>query len=103
KILEMAVARISVGIRSPGIECFVSGPGRRLRLMLCSPYFPKTLLLFIPSILFTVVHFVFIPQPTDAYYTMHFDSGIFNTFWSYWAYTLGSLRPEKSDWRPLWL
>src|SRR5258708_37781732 len=39
-------------------------------------YFPKTLLLFIPSILFTIVHFVFIPQPNDAYYTMHFDPGI---------------------------
>src|SRR5216684_188850 len=66
-------------------------------------YFPKTLLLFIPSILFTIVHFVFIPQPNDAYYTMHFDSGIFNTFGRYWGYTLAALRPEKSDWRPLWL
>jgi hypothetical protein len=66
-------------------------------------YFPKTLLLFIPSILFTIVHFVFIPQPADAYYSMHFDSGIFRTFWSYWSYAVGSLRAEKADWRPLWL
>jgi hypothetical protein len=66
-------------------------------------YFPKSLLLFIPSILFTIVHFVFIPQPTDAYYTMHFDAGMLNTFGRYWAYTLGALRPEKTDWRPLWL
>jgi hypothetical protein len=66
-------------------------------------YFPKTLLLFIPPILFTIVHFVFIPQPTDAYYTMHFDAGIIKTFWSYWSYTVGAFRGEKSDWRPLWL
>jgi hypothetical protein len=66
-------------------------------------YFPKTLLLFIPSILFTIVHFVYIPQPRDAFYTMHFDSGILKTFWSYWAYAVGALRTERADWRPLWL
>jgi len=66
-------------------------------------YFPKTLLLFIPSILFTIVHFVYIPRPTDTYYTMHFDSGILKTFWSYWAYAVGALRTERADWRPLWL
>ncbi len=66
-------------------------------------YFPKTLLLFIPSILFTIVHFGFIPQPVDAYYTMHFDAGMFRTFFRYWAFTLGSLRLDRIDWRPLWL
>ncbi len=67
------------------------------------PYFRKTLILFIPSILFTILHFVYIPKASGAYYTMHFDAGIFGTLSRYWAYTLGALRDQRADWRPLWL
>src|ERR1700736_1452796 len=41
------------------------------------PYFRKSLLLFIPSILFTAVHFIFVPAATAPYYSMHFGSGPF--------------------------
>lgn len=63
----------------------------------------KTLYLFIPSILFTVVHFAFIPPPTDPYYQMVFGSSLLRMLWSYWAYALGALRDVRADWRPLWL
>ncbi len=66
-------------------------------------YLRRTLPLFIPSILFTAVHFILVPPPTDGYYKLHFDSGIFSTFLHYWTYALGALRDGKFDWRPLWL
>ena len=66
-------------------------------------YFWKTLFLFIPSILFAVVHFIFIPRPTDASYSMHLNSGMLAMLWRYWAYATGALRDSKADWRPLWL
>lgn len=66
-------------------------------------YFRKSLLLFVPSILYTVVHFAFIPMPTDDYYKMHFDSGVFSTAWHYWIYAVGAARQDVSDWRPVWL
>jgi hypothetical protein len=67
------------------------------------PYFRKSLLLFLPSILFTIAHFTLVPPPTDPYYMMHFDAGILALLWHYWSYALGALRDLKTDWRPLWL
>ncbi len=66
-------------------------------------HFRKTLLLFIPSIVYAALHFAFVPAPTDPYYQMHFDASIFDTFWQYWSFALGALRGSRTDWRPLWL
>ncbi len=65
-------------------------------------YFRKTLFLFIPSILFTAAHFIFVPTPTDPYYRMHFHSSL-GMLWTYWSFTIGALRQAPVDWRPLWL
>lgn len=65
------------------------------------PFFRKSLLLFIPSVLFTVLHFLFVPRPTDPYYVMHFDSGLAVTLWEYWVYGLGAVRIEDLQRRTL--
>ena len=66
-------------------------------------YFRRSLLLFIPSILYTIVHFAFIPVTEDPHYRMYFDASMFRTLWQYWLWTLGAVRDSKVDWRPLWL
>jgi hypothetical protein len=71
--------------------------------LLCArPYFRKTLFLFVPSLLFTAAHFIFVPTPTDPYYKMHFASSL-AMLWTYWAFTIGALRDTPVDWRPHWL
>jgi hypothetical protein len=66
-------------------------------------YFRGTLALFVPSILFTAWHLVFVPMPTDPNYKMHFDAGLLSTAWNYWALAVAASRPDLVDWRPLWL
>ncbi len=66
-------------------------------------HFRKTLLLFIPSIVFLVLHFTLIPPPTDPHYKMHFGAGPLVMLWTYWSYAIGALRDSRTDWRPLWL
>ena len=66
-------------------------------------YFLRTLFLFIPSVLFALVHVAYIPRPTDANYAMHYNSGALGMLWTYLAYATGALRDIKADWRPLWL
>jgi hypothetical protein len=67
------------------------------------PYLKKTLLLFIPSVLFGAWHLAFVPPPTDPYYHPYFGAALVATFWQYWSYALGALRDAPEDWRPLWL
>ena len=66
-------------------------------------HFRKTLYLFVPSILFTILHLTVIPRSTDIHYKMYVDGSLFTTFWKYWAFALGALRDAQADWRPLWL
>jgi hypothetical protein len=70
-------------------------------LFCARPYFRKTLFLFIPSVLFTAVHFIFVPAPTDPYYQMHLASSVGMLF-AYWGFAIGALRNAPVDWRPLW-
>lgn len=65
--------------------------------------FARTLWLFLPSVLFTLFHFAYIPASTDPSYKMHFDAQIFTTLARYWAFTVAASRPEVLDWRPVWL
>lgn len=66
-------------------------------------YFRKTLYLFIPSLIFTFIHFVVI-GPIDApAYRMFFGSNLWHDFWKYLLFALGASRPSALDWRPVWL
>ncbi len=67
------------------------------------PYLRKALFLFIPSILFTALHFIFVPSPADPYYQMRFGSNLAAMFGSYWAWAVGAFRKTSVDWRPVWL
>ena len=67
------------------------------------PYFRRTLWLFIPSALFTAVHFLFVPKTPDPSYRMYFDASIPTTLWKYWTFSTAAGRPEVLDWRPVWL
>jgi len=66
-------------------------------------HFRKTLYLFIPSLLFTLIHLFLIPQSTDEHYKMHLDGSVVTTLCRYWAFAIGAVRSTQADWRPLWL
>lgn len=87
------------------LELIVMYPALAAGYALCCArtHLRRTLYLFIPSALFTAFHFAYIPQTTDPVYAMQFDSGIISTLWRYWSFSLGAWRPEKVDWRPIWL
>jgi hypothetical protein len=65
--------------------------------------FRRTLWLFIPSAIFTAVHFYFVPKTPDPSYRMYFDASIPVTLWRYWCFGVAAGRPEVLDWRPIWL
>jgi len=67
------------------------------------PHLRKALFLFIPSILFTALHFIFVPSPADPYYQMHFGSNLAAMLATYWAWAVGAFRKSSVDWRPPWL
>ncbi len=66
-------------------------------------HFRKTLYLFIPSILFTIVHLCLIPQATDEHYKMYLGPSLLTMLGRYWAFAIGAVRQSQADWRPLWL
>jgi multidrug transporter EmrE-like cation transporter len=66
-------------------------------------HFRRTLYLFIPSALFTMVHLFLIPTSTDEHYKMYLGSSLFTMLWKYWAFAIGAVRDSQTDWRPLWL
>ena len=66
-------------------------------------YLRKTLYLFVPSVLFTAVHFLLVAPPADPHYQMHFGAAPIAMFWTYWSYALGAVRDLQTDWRPHWL
>ncbi len=100
-IFEWVVFVLGFGV----LELNVMYPVLAAGYTLCCarPYFRKTLWLFIPSILFTVVHFTFVPASTDPSYRMYFDGSILTTLWNYWLFALGAWRSSPIDWRPPWL
>lgn len=65
--------------------------------------FRRTLWLFVPSGLFTLVHYLWIPKAPDPHYAMHPDASMLLTLWNYWRLALGASRPDIVDWRPFWL
>jgi hypothetical protein len=70
-----------------------------LYTLLCArPFFRRTLPLFIPSILFTIVHRAVAPPPEGPVYAMHFDATIFKTFatYLYWARGINHYETDAS-------
>jgi hypothetical protein len=67
------------------------------------PHLRKTLYLFIPSALFTMLHLFLIPASADQPYKMYFGSSLLTMLWKYWAFAIGAARDSRGDWRPLWL
>ncbi|HWB83714.1 MAG TPA: hypothetical protein VG675_06215 [Bryobacteraceae bacterium] len=58
---------------------------------LCAPkYFRRTLPLFIPSVIYVLVHNTVAPLPSTGTYGMHFDGSVFHTLLTYWTWTLSS-------------
>jgi hypothetical protein len=58
--------------------------------LLCARgYFRRTLPLFIPSAIFTVIHRAAQPHEAELVYAMRFDSTILNTFWQYLIWSPG--------------
>jgi len=55
-------------------------------------YFRRTLPLFIPSLVFVVVHRLTAPPPDLALYVMHFDAAMLRTLGTYWLWSLGPTR-----------
>ena len=66
-------------------------------------YFRRSLLLLIPSVIFTSLHFGLIPKPDDPFYQMYFDGDLFSTIATYWRVAVGASRTSVVDWRPVWL
>lgn len=58
--------------------------------------------LFIPSMVFTAAHFLFVHAPSDPYYQMHYRSAP-AMLGNYWGWTIASVRKAPVDWRPPWL
>lgn len=84
------------------LELMVMYPALAALYALCCArvYFRKTLWLFIPSAVFTVVHFAFVPPTANPAYRMHLDGSVFPTLWHYWLFALGAWREPPLDWRP---
>ena len=54
-------------------------------------YFRKTIPLFVPAILFAILH-AFIPKPHESIYAMYFDLGLFTRLRRYFAWAVGPSR-----------
>jgi hypothetical protein len=70
-----------------------------LYTLLCArPFFRRTLPLFIPSILFTIVHRAVAPPSGGPVYAMRFDATIFKTFltYLYWARGINHYQNDTS-------
>ncbi len=49
-------------------------------------HFKKTLPLFVPSILFTILHMTLAPKQASGTYSIHVDLSMVHTLWTYWRW-----------------
>ncbi|MGH9720906.1 MAG: hypothetical protein ACRD8O_11890 [Bryobacteraceae bacterium] len=66
-------------------------------------HFAGTLWLFVPAILFTVMHRLAAPKTSASVYTMYFDTSIVATLWKYWVWGFGATRLKEVTQPPHWL
>ena len=58
--------------------------------LLCSRrHFARTLPLFIPALVYVVVHNLAAPVQKTGYYAMHFTGSVFRTLLTYWTWSVG--------------
>jgi len=58
--------------------------------LLCARrYFVRTLPLFVPSLIYVVVHNLAAPVQKTGYYAMHFTGSVFRTLLTYWTWSVG--------------
>jgi hypothetical protein len=96
-VWQWAVFLLGFGV----LELNVTYPAIATGYALCCArsYLRRTLYLFIPSILFIVAHFAFVPATSDPHYKMYFGSSVFTVLWTYWAFTLGAVRDLETNHR----
>ncbi|MDQ2949368.1 MAG: glycosyltransferase family 39 protein [Acidobacteriota bacterium] len=87
------------------LELNVMYPALAFTYALCCArsFLRRTLPLFIPSVAFTLFHFIYVPMTKDPIYAMHFDVRMLHTFWNHWAFTIAAARPASVGWQPVWL
>jgi hypothetical protein len=67
-------------------------------------HFRSTLWLFVPSIVYALLHFWFAPTPVSGPYRMYWDANIWGSLWTYWQWTLGPVRLNVAGMNPsYWL
>ena len=67
-------------------------------------HFRSTLWLFLPSIVYAILHFWFAPTPVSGPYRMYWDANIWGSLWTYWQWTLGPVRLNMAGINPsYWL
>lgn len=87
------------------LELNVSYPVLAAGYCLCCArnHLRKSLYLFIPSILFGAAHFLFIDPPADPHYKMYFGWTPLSMLWSYWVYSLSTVRDFEANAQLYWL
>lgn len=65
-------------------------------------HFRRTLPLFVPSVLFIVLHKIAAPIPAGGVYAPHFDLSVFRTLAIYWSWTVGPIWLETPLEVPAW-
>ena len=87
EVLEWAVYLAGFGAQELNVVYPALAAGYTL---LCArKHFRRTLPLFIPAVVYTVLHMVLVPPPGTGLYAMHFDASIFRTLATYWSWTAG--------------
>jgi hypothetical protein len=59
-------------------------------------HFKKTLPLFVPSILFTILHMTLAPKQASGTSSIHVDLSMVHTLWTYWRWFFRTLRAGVS-------
>jgi len=66
-------------------------------------YLWQTVPLFAASAVYTVAHNRVSPGAKTGVYAMHWDTSIFDSFWTYWRWGMGPERLENLGYGPSWL
>ncbi len=60
-------------------------------------YWRGALCLFLPSVLYTAIHWHYAPKPASGPYAMHWTSSMLATLWTYWSYALGPANLQSAS------
>ena len=72
--------------------------------LLCArQHFRRTLPLFIPSVVYAVLHSAVAPLPQTGYYAMHFDTSILATLVKLWSWSVAAVYLQSPMQLPEWV